>query len=220
MINSANVTPLQARRDGIALIEIRLTHRARDLLVRAGLQETYLRHFMRDGGTTLIYGLTLEQIESLIPMLKPMRSEAQRYDKVAIDALERELKRVRFTERVKGLWPDPEPDIANVIVTLMLAHAPSPARFDVGDRAFESDVGEVTIVEPYGFYKALCSEGRFYDKDGDRIDYFWGYVVRNAGGHCYVICPHALSDAEGRPTHLKLLLRGDVFVPASGGIHD
>jgi hypothetical protein len=224
MANSANITPLQTHHDGASLLEIRFTRRCRELLVHADLGRTYLARFIRDGGTEVVYGLTLEQAEALQSALGQLRNDAVHYDKRAFTALERELKRVLFSERTKGLLPDPELDVSNVFMTYLLATTSSPARLNVGDRAIEHHVGEVTIIEPYGFHKLRCSDGRFYDKHGDRIDYRWGYPVRVAGGDGsiageYIARVSDLFNADGRPTYLQLVQGDDAASSIDGGIH-
>jgi hypothetical protein len=216
---NASITPLQPRQDGAALKEIRLTRRCRDFLVRAGREGTYLTHFIRDGGTVVIYGLTLELAEELRDELGQLRGEAKHYDKTALTALERELKNVLFAERTKGLLPDQGAGVMQV-VAIALAIVPSPARLNVGDRAIERHVGEVTIIEPYGFHKVICSDGRFYDKHGDRIDYLWGYPVRIADGSEYIARVSDLHDADGRPTYLRSVPGSDTAFQIDGGIHD
>lgn len=217
---NASIKQLHARCDDGAFLEVRFTRRMRDLLVHRGMEMAYLTHFIRDSSTTPRYGLTVAQIESLMSLLEPMRSEVQRYDKVAIDALERELERALFAERSKGLLPDPELDVSNVIVTYMLAQTPSPARFGVGDQAISPTGEELTIVKPYGFHKVRHNDGRFYSKQGARIDYWWGYGVRAASGARYVARPCDLSDAEGRSTHLRLLQGADIAAPITGDVDD
>jgi|GEM_PF-3276843 len=216
----ANVTPLQARHDDVALKEIHITRRCRDLLVRAGLEGKYLTHYIRDRGTTVIYGLTLELAEELLEALGQLRSEAKHYDITVLKALDRELGRVVFAARTKGLLPDPGRDVAYNTIALLQADTPCLARLNVGDRAIDCYIGEVSIVEPYGFYKVTCSKGRFYDEDGERIDYVWGYNVQAVNGKRYVTLPSSLSDSQGRITHLKLIYGGDTAVAITEDIHD
>ena len=219
-MGNANITQLQAHHDGASLFEIRFSLRCRDLLVRAGLEGTYLTRFIRVGGTAVVYGLALEQIEALRIALDQLRTDAVHYDKAALKALERELERVLLAERTKGLLPDPGLDFSYTTMALLQKDIPSPARYNIGDRAINDHVGEVTIVEPYGFYRASTRTGRFYDNDGDRLDYIWGYSVRTEDGRRYVARAGELLDADGRRTHLQLVQDCSVAVPTSGDIDD
>jgi len=208
MISPSNVERLHAHQTSSDLTEIRFTRRMRDVLVRNGLESKYLARFVRDAGTFVVYALTLDEMGSLLEQLEPMRTRAERYDKVTIDALERSLERKFFAERTKGLSPAPDVAISSVFITEASKLINSPACLRVGDPVRLFGDKTVTVAEPYGLYQHLSRSGRFYTPKGERVDFTWGYVVRYSDGSTAVSKTCYLSHLDGSRAYLKLLSGG------------
>jgi len=209
MANPSNITPLQQHHATSTAAEVHFTRRMRDVLVRRGLEATYLTRFVRDNGAAPVYALTVGEMEALLELLEPMRQKVERYDKVAVDALERELDRILFTERTRDLRPAPEVGLLRLLGEQMSTAVDSPALLRVGEHMLTVDGDRVTIDGVYGLYSFITDHGRFYDRHGNRIDFLWGYSVRLPDGTSAVAKPCDLTHIDGRQSHLQLVIGGD-----------
>jgi hypothetical protein len=149
-----------------------------------------------------------------------MRGEAQRYDKVAIDALQRELERILLALRTRGLLPEPKSDAAmlDLLAREMAKLSDSPVLLRVGDRMVIPTGEWVTVTAEYGIYRFATLRGRFHADRGERVDYLLGYSVRTDDGRELAARPCQLTRADGAQSHLKLLNGGATAVERQVGI--
>lgn len=87
----------------------------------------------------------------------------------------------------------------------------SPARFNVGDvctywkPGYEGHGEKLEITTAFEFCCVRDSAGRFIDKDGDRIDYRWGYRAREIGGKSHFYAAYELLDRDHSIRHIRLV---------------
>lgn len=87
----------------------------------------------------------------------------------------------------------------------------SPARFNVGDICMYWNPGheghgeKLEITSAFEFSRVRDPAGRFIDKDGDRIDYRWGYRAREIGGRPYFYAAYELLDIDHSIRHIRLV---------------
>ena len=213
MANRSNIAPLQASAIDPRAIEVRITCRCRDVLVRSDLEATYLARFVRAAGTSVIYALTVDEIASLLDVLKSRRGDVKHYDKVAVTALVRELERLLLIERTRGLAPVPASDGAylNLLYGQIAKATGSPACLQIGDRMIDSFGDIVTVDGAYGLYQCTTERGRFYDQRGERVDFILGYGICTSDGGSLAVKPCELMHIDGRQSYLQLV---------DGGQHD
>ena len=109
-------------------------------------------------------------------------------------------------EERRGLFDDPGMDVARQRM------AESPARLEVGERVLcfddQSEYGsEVEVVDAYRLYVVGHAQGAFVRDDDKRIDYQYGYIVRE-GDRRFFVEPHRLTREDCKPSHLRLVVSG------------
>lgn len=110
-----------------------------------------------------------------------------------INNLHREIQRA---ER-RGLFDDPGYEEA---VNRMNGDL---CRFPVGSPARLWDGRRVEIYKPFHIYCVSASQGRFVQKDGGRVAYQPGYVVKEAGGKPFFVPPYELTTIDGTCAYLR-----------------
>ncbi len=111
---------------------------------------------------------------------------------------------IKHEER-RGLFDDPGREVARQRM------AESPARLEVGDHVLcfydDSEYGrKCVVVEGYGLYSIRRADGAFITRDGERIDYAYGYVIEVQGEQSFA-SPHRLTREDCKPSHLRLVSR-------------
>jgi len=211
MDNHSKIEQLRAQQASPEFADVHFTRRMRDVLVRRDLETTYLTCFVRDDGASPVYALTVDEMESLLELLKPMRDDVERYDKVAVDALERELERVLFAERTRGSAPAPKSnaELLDLLVQQISRVFSSPSLLQIGDQMLAPSGETVTVVEEFGIHQFRCKDGRFHNDRGERVDFLLGYSVRLPDGTTAVARPCNLTYLDGHQSHLQLVDGGD-----------
>jgi hypothetical protein len=107
--------------------------------------------------------------------------------------LDREIQRV---ER-RGLFDDPGYDEAVNRMNSELCKLP------LGSAALTCDGTPVEIYKPFGIYCVSDPAARFVQRDGARVDYKPGYIVKEAGGKPFFISPCDLTTIDGNCPYLR-----------------
>lgn len=112
---------------------------------------------------------------------------------------------IKHEER-RGLFDDPGMEEVRRRMT------ESPARLAVGERllCFEdrAEYGfPVEVAEGYALYAVATDRGAFVRDDGKRIDYRYGYIVKE-GDHLLFAEAHRLTRDDCKPSHLRLVTCG------------
>lgn len=153
-------------------------------------------------GATGIYRVSLDEAREIHRDAEEQRQnrELPRGLPAAFTALARNLHKAIRNEERRGLWEDPGLAEAAQRMT-----GENPARFKVGEAAMLEDG---TIVEIVGDYKLWCvrsQNGVYMDKEGDRIDYKFGYLARAPGRERFFFSPCDLFEPDGSVRYLKLV---------------
>ncbi|RYE02128.1 MAG: hypothetical protein EOP50_00780 [Sphingobacteriales bacterium] len=136
--------------------------------------------------------------ESSIP-----RGTARAYS-CLISSLEEEIRR---KER-EGLFEDPgyEEAVSRMDGELYRLPVGSPALLWNGKR--------VEIYRPFGIYCVLNTAGPFVGKDGRRMEYKPGYIIKEAGGEPTFIPPCDLTTIDGGCAYLRSVPTRSIQAPA------
>jgi hypothetical protein len=110
-----------------------------------------------------------------------------------ISNLDREIQRL---ER-RGLFDDPGYDEA---VNRMNSEL---CKLSLGSAALTCDGTPVEIYKPFGIYCVSNPTARFVQRDGGRVEYKPGYIVKEAGGKPFFISPCDLTTIDGNCAYLR-----------------
>lgn len=176
-------------------------YRRRDVFptLRTEFAQTFV-----NGGTG-VYEVSISQAEAILSDAKEQRGNRllPRGLPKAFTALVQRLEPA--LKSAKGLWDDPGHDEAERRIL------DSSARFSVGQKVLyfpdgEDYGSEVVIAKPYGLYSVLRDEGHYVQTEGTRVDYCYGYVVREPRDErTWFVRPYQLTLDDCRPAHLRLV---------------
>lgn len=124
---------------------------------------------------------------------------------IAYAALARNISTALQEESQQGLIDDPGPE------EVRRQQSAASACFAVGDRVLHflahDEYGRVAIItEPYKMYEVADDNGPYIAKDGKRIEYCCGYMIRlNGVEGTFFAYPHQLTRDDCKPSHLRLV---------------
>ena len=164
----------------------------------------------RINGATRVHIVTLDRAREILADAETQNRnrEHPRGIPKAYGSLAGNIERALKEEARRGVFDDPGIDVA------MERLAQSVVRFDVGDKAFcsfddyDEDWCEARIVGGYRFYGFNSENGAYVRSDGTRFEYRFGYLIQlddMLDTQKFFAPAHRLTDADGKPTHLRLV---------------